>query len=129
MATVAAPTVFNPSNQMVNEDPAVKKEADKNTESVISGVSILGTSTSSCTSLFAHVVINSLILSLTRSNFIDIIEDRREDSEGRIVSAKYVKGNLLGKGGFAECFVGHLLPSKAPYALKIVAKSSVTKSR
>ena len=37
MATVAAPTVFNPSNQMVNEDPAVKKEADKNTESVIPG--------------------------------------------------------------------------------------------
>ena len=95
MATVAAPTVFNPSNQVMGEAPVVKKEVDKNAESVIP----------------------------------DIIEDRRKDSEGRIVSAKYVKGKLLGKGGFAKCFVGHLLPSKAPYALKIVAKSSVTKSR
>ena len=81
------------------------------------------------TSLFTHLVINSLILSLTLTICIDIIEDRRKDSEGRIVSAKYVKGKLLGKGGFAKCFVGHLLPSKAPYALKIVAKNSLTKSR
>ena len=71
-----------------------------------------------------HLFIHSLVLIHT-----DIIEDRRKDSEGRIVSAKYVKGKLLGKGGFAKCFVGHLLPSKAPYALKIVAKSSLTKSR
>jgi|LauGreSBDMM110SN_4_FD.fasta_scaffold1362389_1 hypothetical protein len=37
MATVAAPTVFNPSNQVMGEAPVVKKEVDKNAESVIPG--------------------------------------------------------------------------------------------
>ncbi len=53
MATVAAPTVFNPSNQMMNDAPAVKKEADKNTESVIPGYLIADDS------LIIHIFVHS----------------------------------------------------------------------
>lgn len=59
----------------------------------------------------------------------DMILDSRKDFEGKEVTYKYLRGKLLGKGGFAKCFVGTLLPSKTLYALKIVAKSSLTKSR
>ena len=34
--------------------------------------------------------------------------------------AVYSMGKLLGKGGFAICYAGQLLPSKQKYALKIV---------
>jgi polo-like kinase 1 len=40
-----------------------------------------------------------------------------------------MKGALLGKGGFAQVFVSTSLPSKEKYALKIVAKSTLTKPR
>ena len=59
----------------------------------------------------------------------DIIEANTKDVEGRIVTQKYVKGKLLGKGGFAKCYHGISLPSKSGCALKIVLKSSLVKSR
>jgi len=37
MATIAAPTAFNPSNPVMDDALVVKKEVDKNTESVIPG--------------------------------------------------------------------------------------------
>ena len=88
----------------------------------------------------------------------DIIEERRKDAEGRVLSFKYLRGKLLGKvrhhrisintslfiksishispsatraeqGGFAKCFLGTSLQSKTQYALKIVAKNTLVKPR
>ena len=59
----------------------------------------------------------------------EIIEQRHKDSEGRIHSRKYVKGRLLGKGGFAKVFLANSLPNRTPYAFKIVQKSSLVKDR
>lgn len=59
----------------------------------------------------------------------EIIEERRRDSRGDITTTKYHRGKLLGKGGFAKCFVGTLLPNKTLYALKIVAKTTIAKPR
>ena len=64
---------------------------------------------------------------LTRE--VDIIDAKIKDVEGRVVTQKYVKGKLLGKGGFAKCYHGISLPSKSGCALKIVLKSSLVKSR
>ena len=33
------------------------------------------------------------------------------------------------QGGFAKCFLGTMMPTKQPYALKIVAKSTLAKAR
>ena len=59
----------------------------------------------------------------------EIIEETQKDSEGRIHSRKYIKGRLLGKGGFAKVFLGTSLPNKTQYAFKIVQKSSLVKDR
>ena len=48
---------------------------------------------------------------LTREE--DIIDAKIKDVEGRVVTQKYVKGKLLGKGGFAKCYHGISLPSKS----------------
>lgn len=59
----------------------------------------------------------------------DIIEDRQKGADGRTTITKYSRGKLLGKGGFAKCFLGTLIPSNHLYALKIVAKSTLAKTR
>ena len=59
----------------------------------------------------------------------EFIEERQKDSEGRVFTKKYIKGRLLGKGGFAKVFLAHSLPNKTPYAFKIVQKSSLVKDR
>ena len=59
----------------------------------------------------------------------DIIEAKMKDAEGRVVAHKFVKGKLLGKGGFAKCYHGISLPSRNSCALKIVLKTSLVKSR
>lgn len=41
-------------------------------------------------------------------------------SADRPDGAKYQVGRLLGKGGFAVCYNGQLVPTKQRYALKIV---------
>lgn len=42
------------------------------------------------------------------------------ESEDRPNGAVYQVGKLLGKGGFAICYEGQLVPTKQRYALKIV---------
>jgi polo-like kinase 1 len=59
----------------------------------------------------------------------EIIEEQIRDAEGRTMMKKYIKGRLLGKGGFAKVFLAHSLPNRTPYAFKIVAKSSIVKDR
>jgi serine/threonine protein kinase len=41
--------------------------------------------------------------------------------------AVYQSGKLLGKGGFAICYVGQLLPTRQKYALKIVKSQMPSK--
>ena len=41
----------------------------------------------------------------------------------------YLKGKLLGKGGFAKCFEITQLETKKVMAAKIIPKSSLVKSR
>eukprot|EP00605_Chrysophyceae_sp_TOSAG23-4_P002605 GSChrysophyteH1.ASY1.ANO1.2876.1 assembled CDS len=62
-------------------------------------------------------------------NIPDIIEERRRDTEGKVYSNRYLRGKLLGKGGFAKCFLGTSMQSKNQYALKIVSKDSLVKPR
>jgi polo-like kinase 1 len=42
---------------------------------------------------------------------------------------KYVKGNFLGKGGFARCYEFRKQDSKELYAVKIIQKCNLTKPR
>lgn len=42
------------------------------------------------------------------------------ESEDRPNGAVYQVGKLLGKGGFAICYEGQMVPTKQKYALKIV---------
>ncbi|MBQ3946526.1 MAG: protein kinase, partial [Alphaproteobacteria bacterium] len=41
---------------------------------------------------------------------------------------KYLKGKLLGKGGFAKCYEFKCLNNKKTYAVKIIDKATMTKS-
>jgi len=59
----------------------------------------------------------------------EIIIDRRTDSKGNNLEYRYIKGKLLGKGGFAKCYVGTSERSKTNYAIKLVQKSSLVKQR
>lgn len=57
----------------------------------------------------------------------EIVEDRRTTADSRVVVDKYAKGRMLGKGGFAKCYIGTCLRSNKEYALKIVQKKSLLK--
>ena len=59
----------------------------------------------------------------------EVIIDRRVDARGNTVECRYIKGKLLGKGGFAKCYVGTSERSRTNYAIKLVAKSSLVKTR
>jgi hypothetical protein len=48
---------------------------------------------------------------------------------GRAVTKTYRRGKLLGKGGFARCFVFTDLDTNHDYAGKVVQKSSLTRTR
>jgi serine/threonine protein kinase len=57
------------------------------------------------------------------------IEHTRRDSRGLSVTKRYLKGSLLGKGGFAKCFKITDADTKVDWACKVVQKSSLTKQR
>ncbi|EKX41770.1 hypothetical protein GUITHDRAFT_88322 [Guillardia theta CCMP2712] len=59
----------------------------------------------------------------------NIIEHTKKDATGRVSVKKYLKGALLGKGGFAKCFQVTDLDTKEDWACKIIQKSSLTKQR
>jgi polo-like kinase 1 len=58
-----------------------------------------------------------------------IVEEKVVKFNGDICVKKYVKGRFLGKGGFAKCYEFTNLDNKRVSASKIIAKSSLTKSR
>ena len=57
-----------------------------------------------------------------------IIEEKISKINGDQIR-KYIKGRLLGKGGFAKCYEFTCCDTKRIYAAKVVTKSSLVKSR
>lgn len=58
-----------------------------------------------------------------------IIEERISKVSGDFAIKRYARGKLLGKGGFAKCYEITNLETKRVLAAKIIAKSSLSKSR
>jgi len=58
-----------------------------------------------------------------------IIEEKITKIGSDPVIKKYLKGKLLGKGGFAKCYEITPLDTKKLMAAKIIQKSTLTKSR
>jgi len=57
------------------------------------------------------------------------IEEIRRSSDGTQSLHKYLRGRLLGKGGFAKVYWCTSLDTQKAYAVKIVAKANLVKSR
>ena len=58
-----------------------------------------------------------------------IIEEKITKTNGEVVIKKYSKGKALGRGGFAKCYEVTNLETKRISAAKIIAKSSLNRSR
>lgn len=58
-----------------------------------------------------------------------IIEEKITQANGQIKIKKYSKGKALGRGGFAKCYEVTNLDNKKVLAAKIIAKSSLSRSR
>ena len=58
-----------------------------------------------------------------------IVEEKVVKFNGDICIKKYLRGRFLGKGGFAKCYEFTNLETKRLSATKVIAKSSLTKSR
>ena len=58
-----------------------------------------------------------------------VVEERIIKVTGDVQIRKYYKGRLLGKGGFAKCYEFICAENKKIFAAKVVAKSSLVKSR
>ena len=59
-----------------------------------------------------------------------MIEEKRKcpDGEGHTVH-QYLRGRLLGKGGFAKVYLCTALDTGKQYAVKVVSKSNLVKAR
>lgn len=58
-----------------------------------------------------------------------LIEEKITKTNGEIVIKKYTRGKALGRGGFAKCYEITNLETKRISAAKIIAKSSLNRSR
>ena len=58
-----------------------------------------------------------------------IVEEKITKSNGEVQIKKYIKGRLLGKGGFAKCYEFISQESEHSSAAKIIPKKSLVKSR
>lgn len=58
-----------------------------------------------------------------------VVEENIIKVTGDVQKRKYYKGRLLGKGGFAKCYEFVCAENKKIFAAKVVAKSSLVKSR
>jgi len=57
------------------------------------------------------------------------IEEKVVKYNGDVYVKKYQRGRFLGKGGFAKCYEFTNLDNKWVSAAKVIAKTSLTKSR
>jgi len=60
---------------------------------------------------------------------VEITETRRDPSSNSTTTHKYLKGKMLGKGGFAKVYWCQSLDTNKAYAIKIVPKANLVKSR
>ena len=58
-----------------------------------------------------------------------VVEEKIIKVTGDVQIRKYYKGRLLGKGGFAKCYEFNCAENKKIFAGKVIAKSSLVKSR
>ena len=58
-----------------------------------------------------------------------VVEEKIIKVTGDVQIRKYYKGRLLGKGGFAKCYEFSCAENKKIFAGKVIAKSSLVKSR
>ncbi len=58
-----------------------------------------------------------------------IIEEKLSKTPGDNNVKKYLRGKMIGKGGFAKCYEITNLETKKLQAVKIIAKNTLTKSR
>jgi len=58
-----------------------------------------------------------------------IVEEKIVKVTGDVQIRKYLKGRLLGKGGFAKCYEFTCCDTKKIYAAKVVARSSKGRKR
>ena len=58
-----------------------------------------------------------------------VVEEKIIKVTGDLQTRKYYKGRLLGKGGFAKCYEFSCAENKKIFAGKVIAKSSLVKSR
>ena len=58
-----------------------------------------------------------------------IIEEKNSKANGETVIRKYVRGKLLGKGGFAKCYEITNIETKKTQAAKIIPKNTLSKNR
>lgn len=58
-----------------------------------------------------------------------IIEEKISKVNGEMAVKKYVRGKMLGKGGFAKCYEVTNLETKRVIAAKIIPKQTLTKNR
>jgi hypothetical protein len=78
--------------------------------------------------------VNSKMASSTRSRRAQedsqgLVEERIVKTNGDVCVRRYNKGRFLGKGGFARVYEFTNIETRKIYAAKVVAKSSLTKSR
>ena len=60
---------------------------------------------------------------------VEITEVRRNPGDNSSTTHKYMKGKMLGKGGFAKVYWAQSLDTNKAYAIKIVPKANLVKSR
>ena len=60
---------------------------------------------------------------------LNLIEAKITDNKGNLYIQKYVKGKLLGKGGFAKCFEFKNFVTGEVFAAKVINKISLVKGR
>jgi len=57
------------------------------------------------------------------------VEHTKKDSKGNLITKRYQRGDLLGKGGFAKCYQVTDVDTREQLACKVIAKASLTKAR
>ncbi|EGR30222.1 protein kinase domain protein [Ichthyophthirius multifiliis] len=58
-----------------------------------------------------------------------IVEEKITRKNGEIIMKQYIKGKLLGRGGFAKCYEITSIEGKLTFAAKIIPKNTLKKSR
>jgi serine/threonine protein kinase len=58
-----------------------------------------------------------------------VIEETRKTPDGKVTAHRYLRGKMLGKGGFAKVYLCTAVDTNKNYAIKIVPKANLVKAR